>query len=209
MIMYDSNHYDVVVADQVSVVVPLLRVFGFKVIFYCHYPDKLLSGKRGFFKKIYRFFIDLVEEVSLLFAHKIYVNSLFTQEVFNSNFKILKKLNVNTEILYPSIDLSKFDEKLVPDEETEKVKKEIQAKYLFSLNRYERKKNINLALEAYADLIAAHPELKEGKDRVKLVIAGGYDLKVPENIEHKQELEELAKKLNIAEQVHFYTAISN
>jgi alpha-1,3/alpha-1,6-mannosyltransferase len=56
------------------------------------------------------------------------------------------------------------------------------------LNRYERKKNINLALEAYADLLAAHPELKEGKNRVKLVIAGGYDLKVAENIEHKKEL---------------------
>jgi alpha-1,3/alpha-1,6-mannosyltransferase len=56
------------------------------------------------------------------------------------------------------------------------------------LNRYERKKNINLALEAYADLLVAHPELKEGKNRVKLVIAGGYDLKVAENIEHKKEL---------------------
>jgi alpha-1,3/alpha-1,6-mannosyltransferase len=54
------------------------------------------------------------------------------------------------------------------------------------LNRYERKKNINLALEAYADLITEHPELKSGKDRVKLVIAGGYDLKVAENIEHKK-----------------------
>jgi len=79
MIVYESNVYDVVVADQVSVVVPLLRLFGFKVIFYCHYPDKLLAGKRGFAKKIYRFFIDLVEELSLLFANKIYVNSLYTQ----------------------------------------------------------------------------------------------------------------------------------
>lgn len=98
------------VADQVSVVLPLLRLFGIKTIFYCHYPDKLLSGKRNFIKKIYRFFIDLVEELSLLCAHKIYVNSLYTQEVFNTHFKILKKYNVKTTILYPSIDLSKFDE---------------------------------------------------------------------------------------------------
>ena len=103
-------------ADQVSVVLPLLRLFRIKTIFYCHYPDKLLSGKRNFIKKIYRFFIDLVEELSLLCAHKIYVNSLFTQEVFNTHFKILKKYNVQTAILYPSIDLSKFDEKLKPDE---------------------------------------------------------------------------------------------
>ncbi len=59
--MYDQYNYSVVVADQVSIVLPLLRIFGYKTIFYCHYPDKLLSGvKTNFLKKIYRFFIDLV-----------------------------------------------------------------------------------------------------------------------------------------------------
>lgn len=110
LIFYNSHKFEVVVADQVSVVLPFLRLFGYKTIFYCHYPDKLLSGKRGFFKKIYRFVIDLVEEISLLFAQKIYVNSLFTQEVFYKNFRLLNFLKVKTTILYPSIDLSKFDE---------------------------------------------------------------------------------------------------
>jgi hypothetical protein len=45
--------------------------------------------------------------------------------------------------------------------------------------------------------LKSHPELKDGKDRVKLVVAGGYDLKVAENIEHKKELEQLASDLNI------------
>ena len=101
--------FDVVVADQVSVVLPLLKLFGIKTIFYCHYPDKLLSGRRNILKKVYRFFIDLFEELSLLCADKIYVNSKYTQEVFYSNFSILKKRNVETTVLYPSIDLSKFD----------------------------------------------------------------------------------------------------
>jgi alpha-1,3/alpha-1,6-mannosyltransferase len=80
MICYDHINYKAVIADQVSVVLPLLRIFGYKTIFYCHYPDKLLSGtKHNPLKKIYRFFIDLVEEISLLFAHKIYVNSQFTK----------------------------------------------------------------------------------------------------------------------------------
>ena len=52
-------------------------------------------------------------------------------------------------------------------------------KYFFSLNRYERKKNINLALLAFKHLIHTHPDCKE---KVKLVIAGGYDLKVKENV---------------------------
>lgn len=109
LIVHHRRSFDVVVADQVSVVLPLLRLFGIKTIFYCHYPDKLLSGRRNFIKKIYRFFIDLVEEVSLLCAHKIYVNSLYTQEIFNTHFKLLNYFAVQTTILYPSIDLSKFD----------------------------------------------------------------------------------------------------
>jgi alpha-1,3/alpha-1,6-mannosyltransferase len=60
LILYNTHAYEVVVADQVSVVLPILRMFGYKTIFYCHYPDKLLAGKRGFFKKIYRFFIDFI-----------------------------------------------------------------------------------------------------------------------------------------------------
>jgi alpha-1,3/alpha-1,6-mannosyltransferase len=76
LILFNQANYSAVVADQVSVVLPLLRLFGYKTIFYCHYPDKLLAGKRqNILKKIYRFVIDLVEEISLLFAQKIYVNS--------------------------------------------------------------------------------------------------------------------------------------
>ncbi len=75
---------------------------------------------------------------------------MYTQQVFNSQFKILRKLNVETTILYPSIDLTKFDEELKTDEETQNIQKELKCKYFFSLNRYERKKNINLALQAYA-----------------------------------------------------------
>ena len=94
LILNQRKEYEVVVADQVSVVLPILRLFGIKTIFYCHYPDKLLAGKRNWAKKIYRYLIDLVEEISLLCAHKIYVNSLYTQSVFYSNFPILRKRKV-------------------------------------------------------------------------------------------------------------------
>lgn len=56
-----------------------------------------------------------------------------------------------------------------------------------SLNRYERKKDIPLALKACAGL----------KKPAKVVIAGGYDERVLENVEHHLELVNLAKKLNL------------
>lgn len=38
--------YDLYIVDQLSVCVPLLRWFGQRrVIFYCHFPDKLLTGR--------------------------------------------------------------------------------------------------------------------------------------------------------------------
>lgn len=127
MIAFDL-HFDAVVCDQVSAVVPILRFFGYKTIFYCHYPDKLLAPKGGIIKKIYRFFIDLWEEVSLFYSNKIFVNSEFTRGVFEKHFKLLKRAKVKTDLLYPSIDFSKFD--------ADGVERIIVDPYFVSLNRY-------------------------------------------------------------------------
>jgi hypothetical protein len=52
-----------------------------------------LAGNRSnILKKIYRFFLDFTEELSLLFAKKIYVNSEFTKEIFYKHFKLIKKI---------------------------------------------------------------------------------------------------------------------
>ena len=63
-----------------------------------------------------------------------------------------------------------------------------------SLNRYERKKNIPLAMKAFA---------KHQNEGAILVVAGGYDTRVKENVEHEKELKELAKSLKIEERVVF------
>ena len=74
-----------------------------------------------------------------------------------------------------------------------------------SLNRYERKKNINLALESFAEYL----KLPNSDQNCLLVVAGGYDERVIENIEHHLELVNLANKLNIIDRVCFLRSISN
>ena len=74
-----------------------------------------------------------------------------------------------------------------------------------SLNRYERKKNINLALESYARYMQLHCAKKNSV----LVVAGGYDERLLENVEHHMELVNLAAKLNIMDRVVFLRSISN
>ena len=63
---------------------------------------------------------------------------------------------------------------------------------LLSINRFERKKNIGLAIEAFAKLHQSNAVSAGTLEQTQLVIAGGYDERVHENKEHYQELKKLA-----------------
>lgn len=71
--------YDVFFVDQLSTCLPILRTVGHtRVVFYCHFPDKLLANgeyiedsaaraqrdlqKGGLLKRIYRYPMDWLEE---------------------------------------------------------------------------------------------------------------------------------------------------
>ncbi len=69
-----------------------------------------------------------------------------------------------------------------------------------SLNRYERKKNIPLALHAFDYFLKSksqslNQDIK--KEDVYLVIAGGYDTRLSENVDLHLELQAKAKELGI------------
>lgn len=56
---------DVVFCDGVSAMVPLLWLRGLPVLFYCHFPDKLLcTDRRALLKRLYRWPLDLLEEAT-------------------------------------------------------------------------------------------------------------------------------------------------
>jgi len=95
MICYGPS-YDLVVCDQVSISLPLLKTCGMKTIFYCHFPDKLQSKRGGALKKLYRSGLDFWEEVCIWFADLVYVNSRFTQNIFEKHFSTLKRLGTRT-----------------------------------------------------------------------------------------------------------------
>lgn len=63
-----------------------------------------------------------------------------------------------------------------------------------SLNRYERKKNITLAIDALQELKRNYIDNR----RVVMVIAGGYDLSVPENVQYLVELMDHCTALKIS-----------
>ncbi|KAJ3056289.1 Alpha-1,3-mannosyltransferase-like protein [Rhizophlyctis rosea] len=130
---------------------------------------------------------------------KAVVNSNFTAGVFRDAFKRIKFV---PKVLYPGINFDLYNNKV--DEGDERVKPLISKKrFLLSINRFERKKNVALAVHAFATLRDIAP--KEFAD-LRLVIAGGYDKRVSENVDHLRELDELASGLNIETYTLFPTS---
>lgn len=69
---------DIVFCDQISACLPILKLKGLKTIFYCHFPDQLLTERKNWLKRLYRLPIDWLEEKTTSMADRILVNSNFT-----------------------------------------------------------------------------------------------------------------------------------
>lgn len=196
---------DVIFCDLISLCIPILKLSKgcFKVIFYCHYPDKLLTKRETVLKKAYRAPIDYLEEVSMKRADKILVNSKFTSQVFQESFPSIRFV---PDVCYPSINTNFFDNNLPkPLQDIINVPSE---KFIFlSINRYERKKNLELAIQSLQVLKTMISE--NDWDNVHLIIAGGYDPNNDENIEHYEELCKLSHDTKLNDNITFLRSPSD
>ncbi|CAE7473227.1 ALG2 [Symbiodinium natans] len=187
--------FHVIIVDQVSICLPILRLARPRaILFYCHYPDYLLTTKSSVLKSLYRAPLDFLEEVTTGLADQIFVNSRFTAGVFAGAFPLLSRVGVIPDVLYPPLDLQSQDDAASKAADTLDVLADGE-QLLLSINRFERKKNVGLAIRTLARL----PEGTRRKTR--LVLAGGYDDRLPENVEHASELEDLATSLGVADRV--------
>ncbi|XP_012058845.1 PREDICTED: alpha-1,3/1,6-mannosyltransferase ALG2 [Atta cephalotes] len=204
-IIFSDHRPEVVFCDLVSICIFVLRLRIPYVVFYCHYPDQLLSYPGGYFKQLYRMPLNYLEEITTGMAHKIFVNSCFTSNVFKN---IFKRLKIKPEILYPSINTDFFDKtRIVSIERVIDRKLPDDSIILLSINRYERKKKLSIAIEALAELKKLLT--KEVYKRVFLIMAGGYDKRIEENVEYHLELIGLADELHVTDKVIFLRSPSD
>ncbi|KAI9318451.1 alpha-1,3/1,6-mannosyltransferase ALG2 [Dichotomocladium elegans] len=182
------NTYDVLFIDQLSACIPLFKLFSSsRILFYCHHPDKLLTTRESALKKIYRTPVDLFEEWTTAMADGIAVNSEYTASVTRASFPSIRQ---PLKILYPPINFACYDRTLEADDQFVRILK-TSKNTLLSINRFERKKNVALALRAFAYLKEQLSE--DAFYHFRLVLAGGYDRRVIENVEYLDELEHLAR----------------
>jgi len=153
---------DAFVVDQLSAGLPWLRYLYPKtrILFYCHFPDLLLAqGRTSLLKRAYRIPFDFIEQWSMSFADSIAVNSGFTKGVVGRVFPDLVKQK-DLQIVYPCVDTKE------KTSEADSVSAWKDIDILLSINRFEKKKDIGLAIKAYAALG------KQGRKGVRLVVAG-------------------------------------
>ncbi|KAJ2705747.1 Alpha-1,3-mannosyltransferase-like protein [Coemansia spiralis] len=174
------EQFDVLFVDQLSAPIPLLKHAHAHILFYCHFPDYLLARRDGPLRRLYRAPFDLLEELTTAEADEIAVNSRFTQETFRRAFPRIGRV---PRVLMPALNLRAYDRP--PDEDDPALAVlRTDKRLVVSINRFERKKDIGLAIDAFAALRSP---------RTCLVVAGGWDTQVAENIEHLKELEARAQ----------------
>jgi alpha-1,3/alpha-1,6-mannosyltransferase len=194
-----AEPYDAFVCDQVSVCVPILRLLrpSAGVVFYCHFPDQLLAPRRSLLRRLYRLPFDTLEEATTGLADVILVNSEFTRTTFRRTFRLLA--DVDPRVLYPCISIpggggagggrASASAAAAPKEPPAPQSDPV---ILLSINRFERKKAIGIAIRAAGILRRTSPDVP-----LHLVVAGGYDTRVQENVQHHQELVALAQECGL------------
>jgi alpha-1,3/alpha-1,6-mannosyltransferase len=248
--LWHAREFDVVFVDQVAHAVPLLRALTkCKVMFYCHFPDALLSQPGGWLKRLYRWPVDRAEEWSAGRAQLLLVNSRFTLQTVARTWLSLRPRveRGDVQVLYPSIDFARYltvdtveqldersrdevrllDQLLYGEEPSSSpsASRQPRMQLLVSINRFERKKNLPLALRAFQLACCAHKTVasadasssttssKKKKQKatasssssssssprlpVGLLVCGGFDPANAENREHFLELRTLCAELGL------------
>ncbi|MBX7185733.1 MAG: glycosyltransferase [Vicinamibacteria bacterium] len=185
---------DVVFADVTSHIVPWLsRVTRAPVVFYCHFPDALLTAEGARARPAYRSYrsrLDRMEARGLEAARVVLVNSAFTARRLAETFP---ELRVQTTVLAPGVDVSRHAVEPISDDGEIPV---------VTVSRFDPRKNLTLAVEAFA---AARREAPAGpRSRMVLHIAGRHDDRWPECREALAHLKNIAAGLGIADAVRFH-----
>ncbi|KAF7118839.1 hypothetical protein CNMCM5793_008471 [Aspergillus hiratsukae] len=190
---------DIFIVDQVPACVPFLKTLGpravrrsrsQRILFYCHFPDQLLARRNEggevlrLAKNLYRYPFDWFEGWAMGASDKVVANSKFTRGVVSEVFGEEKLGDVR--VVYPCVDTN-AGASVGADEGPLWGGKKI----LLSVNRFERKKDLGLAIRAY------HGLGEEKRRGTRLVIAGGYDNRVQENVQYHRELDQLATSLGL------------
>ena len=183
-----------ILCDVVPHVIPWLkRRIPAPVLYYCHYPDLLLTRAEDRHSPVYQAYrepIDRSEERGLRSADVVVTNSRYTAEIVRHTFPQLS--GAQMRVLYPGVACPAQ----CPEPPTAVADGEI---VLLSVNRFDPRKNLLLAVDA---LDALRRRLNPALfSRVRLVMAGYYDQRLAEVVQVVEGLRRRAAELNLLDRL--------
>ena len=181
-------------------------------------------------KGLYRTVMDAVENWTMPYADCIVVNSQFTRDIVQQTFAFLQDKNNNNNntppspgVLYPALDTTALDMTPTTNDQIDITTTlpyyHLDQPPIVSLNRYERKKNLKLLLQAILWIYQQQQQQEHDRNSNNLklqlppiVIAGGYDPHNMENIEYRGELQHYVEQefpMELQQLIYFRQSISD
>lgn len=194
-IVADGDPPDIVLCDVVPHLIPFVRrrLPRASVVYYCHYPDHLLTGARRGVYRWYRAVFDWLEARGVEQADAVLVNSRFTADACRTAYPRMPGL---PQVVYPGVDVDRWHPAPMADRTD-----------LVVVGRFERAKNARLAVQAFALALARLPA--PAGSRLRLVIAGGFDHRLADCHRTLGDLTSLAATLGCEGQIELRPSISH
>ncbi|KAI6221419.1 Alpha-1,3/1,6-mannosyltransferase ALG2 [Aphelenchoides fujianensis] len=186
---------DLIVVDHSASCVPLLkwRFPSSKVLFYCHFPQQLVTPSRFFLYRWYSNLIGLIEARMFEHADVVMVNSKFTAETFKKVMPEFPKKKI--EVVYPPCDVDSLSVGM--NVAVSRKGRPANERYTFlSMNRFWPEKRLDIIVQAAAIL-----KLWGKKPRVQL--AGSVMPHIPESRIYFEELQKMCAEYEVGDMVEF------
>lgn len=181
--------YDLVIVDEHPFVLPFVRLFRKKAVYYMHYPVKLVAETQRGGSKVIFWFLGLLEELSLLFASAVFVNSNFIQRLYRGYFPLATRLGQHPQVLYPVGNYSAGPP--AAHDGFAELPRLKGRRFFLSVNRFCPNKNLEVALDAFARL---------SDKEAFLVFAGGLASE-PKYADYFRQFNERVRTAGLADRV--------
>ena len=185
---------ELIIADIVPQALTTIRKFfpTSAVLYYCHFPDRLGVTARGAYGW-YREAIGRQEDRAMQVAHRIVANSHYTAEAVRRTFPSVA--DDRLAIVHPGVRLPSAA-KSGPEFDPVAANSE---RMFLTVARFDPRKGMDLAVAAFAGLRTRMAAADFA--RCRLVLAGGFDRRLPEVKALVEELRAQAVALGVDAQV--------
>uniref|UniRef100_A0AC35TU16 Alpha-1,3/1,6-mannosyltransferase ALG2 n=1 Tax=Rhabditophanes sp. KR3021 TaxID=114890 RepID=A0AC35TU16_9BILA len=194
MVCSSDLNPDVIIMDHSASCVPMLK-FRFpkcKILFYCHFPQQLVTPSRFFLYRWYSSLICLLETHLFSSTDVIMVNSNFTADTFH---RVMPTVNRDKIIVvYPPCDVDSLSVNCKP---VSRKCRPANKQYIFlSMNRFWPEKRLDIIVEAI---------LKKRGYKAKVQLAGSVMPHIPESKIYYDLLKKMVIELDVQDMVEFIT----